>query len=40
MVDLKTKPFYLNEEQIAWVEQMIAGTPNDLVWCDKWETRR
>lgn len=25
MVDLKAKPFYLNDEQIAWVEQTIAG---------------
>lgn len=25
MVDLKAKPFYLNDEQIAWVEDTIAG---------------
>lgn len=25
MVDLKAKPFYLNDEQIAWVENTIAG---------------
>lgn len=25
MVDLKAKPFYLNEAQIAWVEQTIAS---------------
>ena len=25
MVDLKAKPFYLNDEQIRWVEDAIAG---------------
>ena len=25
MIDLKAKPFYLNDEQIQWVEDTIAG---------------
>lgn len=25
MIDLKAKPFYLNEEQIAWVEATLKG---------------
>ena len=25
MVDLRAKPFYLNDEQIRWVEETIAG---------------
>src|SRR5699024_7719492 len=29
MVDLKAKPFYLNDEQIRWVEDAIAGMTLD-----------
>ena len=29
MIDLKAKPFYLNEEQIAWVEETLAGMSDD-----------
>ena len=32
MVDLKAKPFYLNEEQIQWVEDTIASmTPDEKI---------
>ena len=32
MVDLKAMPFYLNDEQIAWVEDTIAGmTPEEKI---------
>ncbi|WP_373264880.1 hypothetical protein [Hungatella hathewayi] len=29
MVNLKEKPFYLNEEQIQWVEDMLASMTED-----------
>ena len=29
MIDLKGKPFYLNEQQIAWVEETLAGMTDD-----------
>ena len=29
MVDLKAKPFYLNDRQIAWVEKTLAGMSDD-----------
>ena len=29
MVDLRAKPYYLNEEDIAWVENTIAGMTDE-----------
>ena len=29
MIDLKAKPFYLNDERIQWVEDTIAGMTLD-----------
>ena len=29
MIDLKAKPFYLNDAQIAWVEETLAGMSED-----------
>ena len=32
MVDLRAKPYYLNDEQIAWVEETLASmTPEEKV---------
>ena len=29
MVDLRAKPYYLNDEDIAWVESTIAGMSDE-----------